>query len=390
MHIWIDGQCLQTASADRGIGRYVFNLIKALARHPTKPRLSISLNASMPDEFTLSAERLGLLSPQVEVHAWQGITVQGEAHEGYSHARELSEIALAHHVACIAPDIALAASPFEGKGDRAVPLGYSCGHFYPICAIFYDAIPNVFPKQYLNSAGIKAFYKRRLAQHSKFDAVLGISAFATDQAKELFPQLNVYQVDAGLSDEFSTKASLFVAPPPENLANSPPYVLYVGSLDWRKNVSKVADAFSILPPKLKMRLKFLVAGAYDEYNATELKKRWISLGLDAESIIMLGRVSDDRLIDLYLRAEITIQPSMMEGFGLTALESVMCGTPVIGSNTGALPEVICDPRAIFDPTNPQEIVNLIVHFVDDKNFSRMLRKSSSLMRQSSLGTEPPT
>lgn len=372
MHVWIDGQCLQTASKDRGIGRYVFNLTKALACSPAKPRLSISLNAAMPDELIVARDRLSSITGNVEVHAWQGVAAQGESMEGFTNQRSLSEIALAHQVACIGPDVALSASPFEGIFDRAVPLFSSFGHSIPICAIFYDAIPHRFPNQYLNGSKVRKCYNRRFENLGNHTSALGISAFATSEVRTLFPQLDVYQIDAGLSDEFLPKASTLKAWHRTFPVVSSPYILCVGGLDWRKNVTEVVAAFSLLPLRMNRKLKLVVAGAYPDHSGHELQSQWKSLGLDSENLLMLGRVSDKQLVELYSQAELSIQPSLMEGFGLTALESIQCGTPVIGSNRGALPEVICDPRAMFNPTNPHEIMERIVQLIDDKNIAQTI------------------
>jgi glycosyltransferase involved in cell wall biosynthesis len=374
MHIWIDGQCLQTTSADRGIGRYVFNFTKALAKHRLKPRISVSLNAAMPDEFIRGSEQLKLIVPKIEVLSWQGIAKLGEVYDHFSDERKLSEVALAHHVACLAPDIAISSSLLEGAGDRAVPLISNFGHAFPIAAIFYDAIPHKFPDRYLVNKDHESYYRRRLGAYSGFHAALGISQFATNQIEELFPTLDANEIGAGFSDHFQSKALPLNRSSDSIFKNFKPYLLYVGSMDWRKNVSAVVDAFSLLSIERKTKLNFLVAGAYDEYNATQLKKKWQARGLDTENLIMVGQVSDKQLTELYIHATISIQPSIMEGFGLTALESIMCGTPVIGSKTGALPEVLSDPRAMFDPENPSDIAAKIEEFISDNKFSQSVTK----------------
>ena len=61
-----------------------------------------------------------------------------------------------------------------------------------------------------------------------------------------------------------------------------------------------------------------------------------------------------------------IQPSLMEGFGLTALEAMICGAPVIAANAGALPEVVADDRALFDPTDAGQIAVLVARVCADE------------------------
>jgi hypothetical protein len=135
MRLWIDGQCLQTASRLRGIGRYVTELVRAIAGHYPEVELLVSFNASMPDEALLARESVSNIIDSGNIYVWHGAVSGGEAVEGYTPERRLSEHAIAHHVNCLAPDVALSASPFEGVGDLAVPLLAERGCNSPIASI---------------------------------------------------------------------------------------------------------------------------------------------------------------------------------------------------------------------------------------------------------------
>ena len=365
MRLWIDGQCLQTLSRQRGIGRYVHELIGALATHCPQIELSLSFNAAMVDEAIVAREIVGRWIAPRNIHIWQGLAEGGEAFFGGTPRRQLSSLALAHHVAALAPDVALSASPFEGAGDTAVPLLPFAEAAMPITAIFYDAIPHRYPAQYLTDPGTAASYRRRLAAHAGFDALLGISQFATREAIDLFPAVAAHAIDAG-----PPSGLLHAHARPDigacaGLPAGDPFLLYVGALDWRKNVAKVVDAFRLMDPAVKGVLNFVIAGAYDPSQAAVIAAQWRKCGLSPDKLVLLGRVSDDSLGQLYRSARLVIQPSLMEGFGLTALEAMTCGAPIITANTGALPEVVGDERALFDPHDASDMARRICDVTQD-------------------------
>ena len=136
------------------------------------------------------------------IHVWHGTAEAGEAPYGYTARRQLSELALAHHVACLQPDIALSTSPFEGVVDPAVPLLPISSQNFPVGCIFYDAIPFRFPSKYLNSNGLNRYYDRRLSLHRKFDFMLAISEFSQQEAEDLVPEVPVATIYAGISEDF--------------------------------------------------------------------------------------------------------------------------------------------------------------------------------------------
>ena len=376
MRLWIDGQCLQTSSRQRGIGRYMHELIGGIGQHQPRVELSISFNAAMPDEAIAARAGVARWIAPGNIHIWQGIAEGGDAFTGHTQRRQLSELALAHHVAVLAPDIALSASPFEGTGDCAVPLLPQAGLRLPIAAVFYDAIPHRYPARYLDYGQVAEAYDRRFKAHAGFDILLGISRFAAREAAELFPEVTSVAVDAGPSSSFLPQvAQLHVvgagqpALPPGIAA---PFVLYVGALDWRKNVDVVVDAFQRLPLALSSSLALVIGGSHYPDQAVALRRRWRRHGLPPDNLVMLGHVPDGLLGRLYKSAAVVVQPSWMEGFGLTALEAMICGAPVLCADAGALPEVVGDARALFDPADPGELARLLADVVTNDEVRRAL------------------
>ena len=247
MRVWVDGQCLQTTSRLRGIGRYVQELIRAIAENHPDVELLISFNAAMTSEAIAARDFIQHWVKPGNIHAWQGVCEGGEAVIGYSSRRRLSELALAHHVRCLDPDIALSASPFEGGKDVATPLLPGDLTFPPLAAIFYDAIPHRFSKNYLTSPRMESFYRRRLESHRCYAVNLCISNFSRAEALDLFPNVTSVNISAGLSADLLSAIKSRVGEHVQ-CPNSM-YVLYVGGLDWRKNVALAIDAISLLPDK---------------------------------------------------------------------------------------------------------------------------------------------
>jgi len=370
MRLWIDGQCLQTASKFRGIGRYVQQFVRGLARDHPKVDISISFNAALPDEAIAARDAVTAWIKPRNIHVWQGTAEAGEAPHGYTARRKLSELALAHHVACLQPDIALSASPFEGMVDCAVPLLPISSQDFPVGCIFYDAIPFRFPSIYLNYDRLYRSYDRRLSLHRKFDFILAISEFSQREAEELVPRVPVATIYAGISEDFlrmaqgvGQSATTARGPSAEN------YLLYVGGLDWRKNIARVVEAFELLPDSLRCNLQFHIAGDAPEQMKLDISDLWKKRALPQKNLKILGHVSDLALVELYRKARAVIQPSLMEGFGLTALEAMSCGTPVIAASAGALPEVIGLPESLFNPEDPQEISLRIAQVCADQTMA---------------------
>lgn len=127
-------------------------------------------------------------------------------------------------------------------------------------------------------------------------------------------------------------------------------LLYVGTLEPRKNLPMLTRAFATLAENPALQdVKLYVGGSkgwyYDEIFATAER-----LGLTQSGrVTFLGRVPDEQLPLWYNVATVVAYPSLYEGFGLPALEAMSCGTPVLASNTSALPEVVGGGGLLLDP-----------------------------------------
>jgi glycosyltransferase involved in cell wall biosynthesis len=133
-----------------------------------------------------------------------------------------------------------------------------------------------------------------------------------------------------------------------------PYVLAVGNLQPRKNLSRLIEAWALLAAdNADKGRQLVVAGGFRgrRDGATGLAIK-LHIG---DRVAFPGFVSDDDLPALYGAADLYVMPSLYEGFGLPVLEAMACGTPVACSNTTSLPEAAGGAAALFDPEDPAAI-----------------------------------
>jgi glycosyltransferase involved in cell wall biosynthesis len=132
-----------------------------------------------------------------------------------------------------------------------------------------------------------------------------------------------------------------------------PYLLMVGSMEPRKNMTSALIAFKALKETKKIDFQFVIAGGKGWKNEAfyHLLKK---LSID-EHLVLTGYVPEEDLPALYQGAEVFVYPSLYEGFGLPVLEAMSSGTPVITSNVSSLPEVAGDAALLV---NPMEIFDL--------------------------------
>lgn len=125
------------------------------------------------------------------------------------------------------------------------------------------------------------------------------------------------------------------------------FILFVSTIEPRKNLPGLLHAYRRLRDEYKREELLVLAGA-NGWLWEEVYETVSKLNLD-DTVVFLGRVSSQDLVYLYNAACMLVHPSFYEGFGLTTLEAMNCGTPVIASNTSALPEVVGDAATLIDP-----------------------------------------
>jgi glycosyltransferase involved in cell wall biosynthesis len=141
-----------------------------------------------------------------------------------------------------------------------------------------------------------------------------------------------------------------------------PFILFVGTLEKRKNVPTLIRSFYKLK-KSKLNHKLVIVGGRG-WKYTKIFDLIEELNLQKD-VIFTDYVSDEYLVKLYNAADLFVYPSLYEGFGLPPLEAMACGCPVITSNTSSLPEVVGDAGIMIDPNDVDSLTDSMLKILTD-------------------------
>jgi len=142
-----------------------------------------------------------------------------------------------------------------------------------------------------------------------------------------------------------------------------PYLLFVSTLEPRKNIITLIAAFNYLKQKYKIEHNLILIG----------KKGWqyepifqaIASSPYQDCIHHLDYLSDELVALFYSKADVFVYPSYYEGFGLPVLEAMTLGAPVVTSNTSSLPEVAGDAAILVDPNDVINLAEAILQIISD-------------------------
>jgi len=155
-------------------------------------------------------------------------------------------------------------------------------------------------------------------------------------------------------------------------ANGRPYLLFVGTLEPRKNLSRLVAAFGHARAATGAPHALVLAGRWG-WGMEGLPDQVRQLGLE-QDVIFVNYVPEEDLPGLYQAAVTVAYPSLYEGFGLPPLEAMACGTPVLTSNISSLPEVVGEAAWKVDPTNVEQIAAGLVRLIQDADLREELRR----------------
>ncbi|MCD6149332.1 glycosyltransferase family 4 protein [bacterium] len=143
-----------------------------------------------------------------------------------------------------------------------------------------------------------------------------------------------------------------------------PYLLFIGRLEKRKNITGIIKAFEILKEKYNIPHKLVLAGM-PGYGYESIEYLVLSSKYKGE-IIKTGYVSEENKRELLKNADVFLFPTFYEGFGLPILEAQSMGTPVVAGDNSSIPEV-AGFALLVNPHNPKEIAEAAYKLISDKN-----------------------
>ncbi len=142
-----------------------------------------------------------------------------------------------------------------------------------------------------------------------------------------------------------------------------PFVLFVSSLWPYKNCDGLLRAFALAKPDLAGHRLVVVGPGRDKTYVAELRALADSLGI-ADDVIWVGGVPLEETVDFYRAADVFVYPSHNETFGLTILEAMACGCPVVTSDRSAMPETAGGAAVLADPEDPRSIAAAVLRACD--------------------------
>jgi glycosyltransferase involved in cell wall biosynthesis len=351
VRVTFDARHLQTVARFRGIGRYSRNLLAAFAR-------------LAPDDIEWTLLRLRNFPP-------------AEAAELPSH-RDLATLRFRRpELSMLALDPVLLS--FELPFTRpdvyhSVQLGLPEVRACRAVVTVHDLAPLRWPEHYLRLpySRIGHYWQYSLAKRA--NAIIAVS-FATK--RDLIDRLHVRESRITVIPEAVDAA--FAPPPREEalaqvsarFAVASPYVLYVGQFDPRKNMDGLVSAFARAAER-HPDLRLVIAGDLGKLSS------FLYEALDRgraprDRVVLAGHVSDAELAALYAGAECLLHAALLEGFGLTPLESLAAGTPVVGYRAGAVEEVVGDAGVLVEADRPEALGDALLGYLADAALRASLR-----------------
>jgi len=153
------------------------------------------------------------------------------------------------------------------------------------------------------------------------------------------------------------------------------YILSVANLYRYKNILVLIEAYAKLCRKRDVRSQLVIAGAGSELGYYRELLDVVAQENLADKVLFIGPVPQQDLCALYKGARLYVFPSLAEIFGLTPLEAMACGVPVITANISAMPEICGNAALYFDPTDLDTLVEAIEQLLDDESLRQdMIRR----------------
>lgn len=156
------------------------------------------------------------------------------------------------------------------------------------------------------------------------------------------------------------------------------YVLYLGGFDVRKNIDTLLRVCGWLRRAFGTACPLVIAGRLPaRHNHFFRDPRAIARALQVEDVVRcIGPVAEQDKPALYRQALAFLYPSRYEGFGLPALEALACGTPVVGSNASAIPEIVGDAGLLVEPDDAERMAGALIAVIDEPDLRRDLSEKA--------------
>ena len=350
MRVVFDARHLQTVSRTRGIGRYSRNLLAAFARRA-------------PDDI-----------------GWTLLTLRNFAPADPSplppHRTRSTYRLRRPELTMLAVDPLLLPFELAGQGDlyHSVQLGLPAVTRARTVLTIHDLAPLRWPSHYLRLPYSRVGHALQYGLAKRADAIIAVSeSTKADVVARLgIPHERVRVIPEAVDLGFHPPSyEVGVSVARERFGVPGRYVLYVGQFDPRKNMDGLFAAFARAAERDR-DLRLVIVGTLGKL-AVLMRDALARSRVDPARVVVAGGVDDPTLAALYAGAECLLHAAWLEGFGLTALESLAAGTPVVGYRAGAVAEVVGDAGLLVDEQEPDALGEALVALLGDDALRSRLR-----------------
>ncbi len=208
------------------------------------------------------------------------------------------------------------------------------------------------------------------------DIIITDSEFSKTEIEKYYPQFSgkIQVVYCGVNTEkfYHIEDTERIEKTKKNLGIESEYFLYLGTIEPRKNLERLIEAYNILSKRDSNVPKLVMAGGKGWLNSG-IYNKVKEYGLE-ERVIFTKYIPDEDLCPLMNGACAFVFPSIYEGFGMPPLEAMACGVPVVSSGEASLPEVVGDCAVIVDAYSPESIADGMYRVYTDRELSDDLKK----------------
>jgi glycosyltransferase involved in cell wall biosynthesis len=375
MHVIFDARHLQTVSRTRGIGRYSRNLLAAFARRAGGASASLG-----------RADRADAHPPRSDGEAseidWTLLRLRSFPPADPQLLPPHRDLAVVRprrpELAMLALDAVMLSAELASFGSgtvyHSVQLGLPGMRRTRAVLTIHDLAPLRWPEHYLRRPHVRVGHMWQYALAQRADAIVAVSeATASDVTERLrIPRSRICVIPEAVDMTF--------APPTreegqriarERSGVSSRYVLYVGQFDPRKNMDGLLAAFARAAEDDR-DLRLVVVGELGKL-ASHLREALERTAAPRDRVVVTGFVDDATLASLYAGAECLLHAAFLEGFGLTPLESLAAGTPVVGYRAGAVEEVVGDAGLLVEPGETEALGEALCSLLSSESLATELR-----------------
>ena len=269
-----------------------------------------------------------------------------------------------------------------------IPLavqGYDLMHFAKHLGVIGISVPKVVTMYDLTTLihpdlfpWFEVWYWRNIQKHTLQNAnmIIAISENTADDIIRFYqvPSERIRVIYPAYANHFKPATNDEIACVRERYRIPEVYILHVGRIDRKKNLTVLVRAFAEFRKQTRFKGKLVLVGEeYMKIRDTNLHPTIEQLELKDE-VILTGRVPDVDVPALYSGALVTVSTSLHEGFGLAHVEAMACGSPLIASSAGAAREILGEAAMFIDRIDTESIVEALIRVSEDPTLRQEIRE----------------